>query len=193
MATRGKWALQVGRGSVAFTLLAATTAIVAGTAVALLGFVFPDLGADAGAEAEPLPTGVDRVTDLPVIPTVLVVLALLLAVTSAAMVLADSRRRPVVLRCTLLVAGPLLVLVGAEVVPHLVTPCWAGEVPAFCEADGQGGFDYPRTVHPFGHALLGWMPLALLHVWTLRHSWPEVVPHWVPGRSLEPRDVSASA
>ena len=56
-----------------FTVLAAATAIVAGTAVALLGFVFPDLGADAASESEPLPSGVDRVADLPVVPTVLVV------------------------------------------------------------------------------------------------------------------------
>lgn len=181
MATRGTRALQVGRGSVSFTVLAAATAIVAGTAVALLGFVFPDLGADATAQPEPLPSGVDRVADLPVVPTVLVVVALALAVVAAAMVLSEARTRPVVLTCALLVAGPVVVLVGAEVVPHVVTPCWAGEVPAVCESDGRGGFDFPRTVHPFGHALLGWVPLTILHVWTLRRWWPEVVPRWVPG------------
>lgn len=181
MATRGTRALQVGRGSVSFTVLAAATAIIAGTAVALLGFVFPDLGADATARAEPVPAGIERVADLPVVPTVLVVVALVLAVVAAAMVLSESHTRPVVLTCVLLVAGPLLVLVGAEVVPHVVTPCWAGEVPGVCEADGRGGFDFPRTVHPFGHALLGWVPLAILYVWTLRRWWPEMVPRWVPG------------
>lgn len=181
MATRGTRALQAGRGSVSFTVLAAATAIIAGTAVVLLGFVFPDLGADATAQAEPLPSGIDRVADLPVVPTVLVLVALGLAVVAAGMVLSESRARPVVLTCLLLVAGPLLVLVGAEVVPHVVTPCRAGEVPGVCEADGQGGFDFPRTVHPFGHALLGWVPLTILYVWTLRRWWPEVVPRWVPG------------
>jgi hypothetical protein len=180
MTTRGIRALQVGRGSVALTVLAATTAIVAGTAVALLGFVFPALGDDAAA-ADELPSGVARVADLPLVPTVLVMVALLLAVVSAGMVLADARTRPVVARCALLVAGPLLVLVGAEVVPHVVTPCWAGEVPDVCEADGEGGFDYPGTVHPFGHALLGWLPLTILYVWAVRRWWPEVVPRWVPG------------
>jgi hypothetical protein len=178
---------------VTFTVLAAATAIVAGTAVALLGFVFPDLGADAASESEPLPSGVEQVADLPVAPTVLVVVALVLAATSAAMVLTESQARPVVLRCGLLVAGPLVVLVGAQLVPHVVTPCWAGEVPSLCEPDGNGGLDYPDTVHPFGHALLGWVPLTLLYVWTLRRWWPEVVPRWVPGRSSEPRDVTAAA
>lgn len=192
MTTRGIRALRVGRGSVALTVLAATAAIVAGTALALLGFVFPELGGDAAA-ADELPSGVARVADLPLVPTVLVLVALLLAVVAAGMVLADSRTRPVVARCALLVAGPVLVLVGAEVVPHVVTPCWAGEVPAVCEADGDGGFDYPRTVHPFGHALLGWLPLTILYVWALRRWWPGVVPRWVPGRSLEPRDVPTSA
>ena len=61
MTTRGMRALQVGRGSVALTVLAATTAIVAGTAVALLGFVFPELGDDAAAADELRPSGVARV------------------------------------------------------------------------------------------------------------------------------------
>ncbi|WP_156411364.1 hypothetical protein [Nocardioides sp. Soil805] len=192
MATRGTRALQAGRVSVSFTVLAAATAIAAGTAVALLGFVFPDLGDDA-AEAGSVPSRVDRVADLPILPTVLVAVALVLALASAALVLSASRTRPEVVQCVLLVAGPLVVLAGAAVVPHVVTPCLAGEVPTVCEADGQGGFDFPRTVHPLGHALLGWVPLTILYVWTLRRWWPAVLPRWVPGRSSEPRDVAASA
>jgi hypothetical protein len=175
---------------VTLTVLAAFVALVAGTAVALLGFVFPELGDDAGAGSEPLPSGVERVADLPVAPTVLVVVALVLAVVSAALVLVGPRPLPVVVRCVLLVAGPLVVLVGAELLPHLVSPCWAGEVPGICAADGQGGFDYPRTVHPFGHALLGWVPLTLLYVWSLRLWLPSVVPRWLPGGALEPSDVT---
>ena len=179
----GSRALQVGRGSVTLTVLAATTAIVAGTAVALLGFVFPELGDDAAAVSDrssrrgstgwrtcrwsprcwwsrPAPGG-----RLP--PRVLVV---------------DSRAPRWWLRCVLLVAGPLVVLVGAELVPHVVTPCWAGEVPEVCEADWPRGIRLSRTtVHPFGHALLGWVPLTFLYVWALRRWWPEVVPRWVPG------------
>ncbi|WP_457207745.1 hypothetical protein [Nocardioides sp. P5_C9_2] len=175
------------------TALAAFVAIVAGTAVALLGFVFPALGDDAAAGSERPPSGVEQVAELPVVPTVLVVVALLLAVVSAALVLVGPRPAPVVWRCVLLVAGPLVVLVGAELVPHVVSPCWAGEVPGICAADGQGGFDYPATVHPFGHALLGWVPLTLLYVWCLRLWLPRVVPGWVPGEALEPRDVPASS
>lgn len=189
MASRGTRALQVGRGSVTLTLLAATAAIVAGTTVALLGFVFPGLGDDEDAASDPLPSGVERVSDLPVVPTLLVVLALVLAVAAAALVLGDSRTRRVVARCALLVAGPLVVLVGAEVVPHVVTPCWAGEVPEICVADTDGGFDHPRTIHPFAHALVGWVPLALLHVWTLRRWWPEMLPRWVPGARPRTREI----
>ncbi len=105
------------------------------------------------------------------------------------MVLGGSRTRPVVARCALLVAGPLVVLVGAEMVPHVVTPCWAGEVPEICVADTDGGFDHPRTVHPFAHALLGWVPLTLLHVWALRRWWPEMLPRWVPGARPRTREI----
>lgn len=181
MASRGTRALQAGRGSVALTVLAATVAIIVGTAVALLGFVFPELGDDEPAEAEPVPSGVERIADLPVVPTLLVVLALVLALTASAMLLADSRPRSLVARCALLVAGPLVLLAGAELVPHLVTPCRVGEIPEICVAEAEGGFDHPRTVHPLGHALLGWLPLVVLYAWTLRRWWPDVVPRWVPG------------
>lgn len=192
MTTRGIRALQVGRGSVALTVLAATTAIAAGTAVALLGFVFPELGDDAAAVSEPcadppcppgtLPSGVELVASLPVIaPVVLVGLAFLLAAVTTGILVVDSRARGLLARCALLLAGPVVVLVGAEIVPHVATPCWAGEVPQVCEDTTDHGIDYADTVHPFGHALLGWVPLTFLYVWALRRWWPEVVPRWVPG------------
>lgn len=190
MAARGTRVSWTGRVSVGLTVLAAAAAIVAGTAIALLGFVFPELGDDATAPSQSLPEGVERAADLPVLPTVLVVLALVLAVVAAGMALADDRARPVVARCALLVAGPIVLLVGSEVVPHVVSPCWAGDVPQLCEPDGHGGHDYARTVHPFGHALLGWVPLTIVYVVALRRGWPAVVPRWLPG-AAEEHDVAA--
>ena len=181
MTTRGTRSLQVGRTSVALVVLAAAAAIVAGTAVALLGFVFPDLAEDAASRDDPVPSAVERVADMPVVPTVLVLLAVVAAVVASALVLSEARTSPLVARCALLVAGPVVVLVGAELVPDVVTPCLAGEVPDVCEAGADGDLDYPATVQPFAHALLGWVPLALLHTWAVRRWWPEMVPRWVPG------------
>jgi hypothetical protein len=185
--------MMAARGAVAMTVLAAATALVAGTAVALLGFVFPGIGsespepvsepcADPPCPPESLPSGVELVASLPVVaPVLLVGAGLLLAVVAAGTLLTEDRARGTVARCALLVAGPLLVLVGAEVLPHVATPCWAGEVPGVCEATAEHGIDYADSVHPFGHALLGWVPLTILHVWSLRRWWPQVVPQWVPG------------
>jgi hypothetical protein len=178
--------------SVAATLLAGATAIALGTAVALLGFVWPDLGSDDAAVSEPctnppcppesLPSGVELLESSPVVlPVALVGLAVLLAVAAAIAVLRDDRAGVTLARCALLVLGPVVVLVGAEVVPHVATPCWSGEVPGICEATPEDGYDYAGTVHPFGHALLGWVPLSLLHTWAVRRWWPEMVPRWVPG------------
>lgn len=192
MAARALWAIRAGRGSVAATLMAGATAIALGTAVALLGFVWPDVGSDTTEVSETctdppcapesLPSGVELVEASPtVLPVALVALAVLLALAAAVAILRVDRGRAVLGRCALLVAGPVVVLVGAEVVPHLATPCWAGEVPAVCEATEEHGIDYADSVHPLGHALLGWVPLVVLHVWVLRRWWPDVVPRWVPG------------
>lgn len=192
MAARGVWAIRAGRGSVAATLLAGATAIALGTAVALLGFVWPDVGSDTTDVSEPctdppcapesLPSGVELVEASPtVLPVALVALAVLLALAAAVAILRADRGRAVLARCALLVVGPVVVLVGAEVVPHVATPCWSGEIPGVCEATPEHGYDYAGAAHPFGHALLGWVPLALLHTWAVRRWWPEMVPRWVPG------------
>jgi hypothetical protein len=192
MAVRGVWAIRAGRGSVAAILLAGATAIALGTAVALLGFVWPDLGSDNPPASEPctsppcppesLPSGVELVEASPtLLPVALTALAVLLALAAVTAVLRDDRSRTTLGRSALLVAGPVLVLVGAEVVPHVATPCWSGEIPGVCEATPEHGYDYAGAAHPFGHALLGWVPLALLHTWAVRRWWPEMVPRWVPG------------
>jgi hypothetical protein len=67
------------------------------------------------------------------------------------------------------VGGPLLVLVGGELVPHLVNPCvlpdMAGvEPPGFCVTTPEGA-DVPDNWHALDHAVVGFLPLSLLVAW----------------------------
>ncbi len=78
------------------------------------------------------------------------------------------------------VGGPLLVLVGGELVPHLVNPCvlpdlagaeppgfeWA---PGFCVTTPEGA-DVPDNWHALDHAVVGFLPVSLLVAWWWRRS-----------------------
>jgi hypothetical protein len=70
------------------------------------------------------------------------------------------------------VVGPLLVLVGGEVLPHLVNPCalpaLAGaEPPGFCTTTPDG-VDVPDNWHALDHAVVGFLPLSLVVAWWWR-------------------------
>lgn len=72
----------------------------------------------------------------------------------------------------MLVAGPLIVVAGAEVLPHVLNPCvlpdLAGaEPPAFCVKTSDGA-DVPDDWHALDHALVGFLPLSLLVAWWWR-------------------------
>ncbi|MDQ3223749.1 MAG: hypothetical protein M3Q75_09820 [Gemmatimonadota bacterium] len=72
------------------------------------------------------------------------------------------------------VGGPLLILVGGELVPHLVNPCvlpdLAGaEPPGFCVTTPEGA-DVPDNWHALDHAVVGFLPLSLLMAWWWRRS-----------------------
>ena len=72
------------------------------------------------------------------------------------------------------VAGPLLVLVGGELIPHLVNPCvlpdLAGaEPPGFCVTTPEGA-DVTDNWHALDHAVVGFLPLSLLMAWWWRRS-----------------------
>lgn len=67
------------------------------------------------------------------------------------------------------VVGPLLVLVGGEILPHILNPCvlpdLAGaEPPGFCVRTSDG-VDVPDDWHALDHALVGFLPLSLALVW----------------------------
>ena len=70
------------------------------------------------------------------------------------------------------VVGPLVVLVGGELLPHLANPCDLPELvgadpPGFCVTTPEGA-DVPDTWHALDHAVVGFLPLSLLVAWWWR-------------------------
>jgi hypothetical protein len=115
------------------------------------------------------------------LPLVVPVLVLAVAVIIGVLVLV--RRPPEVLgsgglltSALLLVAAPVLVLFGAEVIPHVVTPCWAGELGGACVETEEHGVDYADHLHQLGHAVLGWLPMTVGYGLVLRKWRPALLP-----------------
>ncbi len=74
--------------------------------------------------------------------------------------------------------GPVLVVVGTEIVPHVVSPCLpavlgADWLPPGCARTEQG-IDVVDRWHPLDHALVGAVPMAALYWLTLRRWRPDV-------------------
>jgi hypothetical protein len=74
------------------------------------------------------------------------------------------------------VAGPFLVLAGGELLPHLVNPCILPDLagadpPGFC-VNTPEGFDVRDDWHALQHAVVGFLPFALLVAWWWRRSAP---------------------
>lgn len=92
-------------------------------------------------------------------------LSLLLALGTAV----RGRGRTILFAAVLAAAGPALVLVGGEVVPHVLNPCalpdLAGaEPPGFCARSSEGA-DVPDAWHAVYHAAVGYLPLSLSFAW----------------------------
>lgn len=79
----------------------------------------------------------------------------------------------------LVFVGPALVLIGLELIPHLVSPCtaaWAvgrDALPGICERTA-GGVDITDRWHLLDHALVGALPLAALYGLALRRWHPAI-------------------
>lgn len=107
-----------------------------------------------------------RVVDLPVVIGVLgLVLAILLGGPSLLAGVWDVvRTRPRLGAWRALAFfGPLLVLAGMEVIPHVLSPCLlafllGSEVPGLCS-----GWDLVDRWHGLHHAVVGGVPLVLLY------------------------------
>ena len=75
-------------------------------------------------------------------------------------------------RWLLAFVGPVMVLVGTEVVPHAVLPC--GVFPGVCEDVPGYGRSVTGRWHQLDHALVGAVPMAALY-WAARRRWhPDV-------------------
>ncbi len=82
-------------------------------------------------------------------------------------------------RRLLIFMGPLLFVVGMEIVPHVVNPCFAADLageqlPRFCEQT-ESGPDITGRLHTLDHALVGALPMVLLYRWALRRWRPDVL------------------
>ena len=82
-------------------------------------------------------------------------------------------------RRLLVFVGPVLVLVGTEIVPHLLSPCLPAElgadwVPGVCERHPVHGWDIEDRWHALDHALVGALPMAALYRLALRRWRPDV-------------------
>ena len=128
--------------------------------------------------------GIPGPRDLPaVIPVLGYLLAIALGLPSLLAGLWDVLRGRWAMggRRLLAFVGPVLFLVGTEIVPHLLNPCfWAlalggTRLPEFsCAYSPEWGADLADRWHPLGHTLVGAVPMAALYWWALRRWRPDV-------------------
>ncbi len=75
--------------------------------------------------------------------------------------------------------GPVALLIGAEIIPHLLNPCFLAlelggrRLPGVCEY-AEWGADLAERWHLLHHTLVGAVPLAALYWFALRRWRPEV-------------------
>ena len=82
-------------------------------------------------------------------------------------------------RRMLVFVGPVLFLVGTEIIPHLLNPCLVAlefggkRLPTMCDY-GSWGTDFAARWHLLDHTLVGAIPFAALYWLTLRRWRPDV-------------------
>lgn len=161
-------------------------ALIAVVVLALLGGLIAAI-LDPGPAASPpvagdhCPTppcfsiGTPRASDLLVIiPALGYAIVILLGVPDALVGLRDlfGGGRRIALARLLVLAGPVVVFVGMELVPHLVNPrLVAGDrLAGFCErtAHDPSSVDVTGRWHALHHAVIGAVPMTALYGWALR-------------------------
>lgn len=174
--------LRLARASVLLLLASTALQVVVHALYALRWLHYPDISDEGDVNCVDPPCGPEALPPpevLPVVaPFVLVGLALLLGLAVLAGALARSMKGPRrnLLSGLLLMSAPLVVLVGGEVVPHVVTPCWFGEIPGVCERTEAHGVDWAGDIHLLAHGLIGWVPSTALAWWLFARWRPEVLP-----------------
>lgn len=129
------------------------------------------------------PGGLPRARDLPVVLPLLGFLAAILLGVAGFInwLLSQARRRPEQGQgAWLFFFGPLLVFVGTELLPHLLSPCTVAllgesvEPPAICTRT-QNGIDVRDQWHALSHSLTGALPMTGLYWLSLRKWRPEAL------------------
>lgn len=170
------WAGRLARWAVRLVVVAGVAAV--GSGLLALGWS-PDLP-DASVDICPDPPcfglnlgGASLLSILPfIVHVVLLGVALLLGGLSLLLALVTvvrGRGRTMLFAAALAAAGPVLVLIGGEIVPHVMNPCvlpdLAGaEPPGFCARSSEGA-DVPDAWHALYHAAVGFLPLSLAFAW----------------------------
>lgn len=120
--------------------------------------------------------GLPSPRDLPVVvPVMGYGLAILLGMASGiAGALSRQGGRPRrAVRSLLPLIGALLILIGTEIVPHVLSPCLVTET-GICELTSEG-VDVRDRWHPLDHALVGALPMAGLYWIALRRWRPDLL------------------
>ena len=174
--------LRLARSSVAL-LLAATAVQVAVHALYAVGLLrYPAISDEGDVNCVDPPCAPEALPPLEVFPVVapfvLLGFALLLGFAVLAGALARSIKGPrrSLLPGLLLISAPVLVLVGGELVPHAVTPCWFGEINGVCERTDAHGIDWAGDIHLLAHGLVGWVPSTVMVWWLLSRWRSDVLP-----------------
>lgn len=115
--------------------------------------------------------GAPQLRDLPVVlPTIGYGVAILLGIPSVVRGARSLlRAKPAGAgRLLLVFIGPLLVLVGTEIVPHVLSPCLIVD-DGICEVTADGA-DLRDRWHSLDHTLVGAVPMAALY-WAALRRW----------------------
>ena len=192
MAKASRWQILPDRfGQIGWVILvvSVTLALLGGVAVAVWN---PDTDAppdDTTACTDPpcfggggMPGAADLPTVLPFLGYVLAMALGLPGAVAGAWSLVH-RRWSQGLNRLLVFVGPLLLVVGMEIVPHVVNPCLAADLagdrlPRFCGRT-ESGADIADRGHALYHAVVGALPMVLLYRWSLRRWRPAVLPSHV--------------
>jgi hypothetical protein len=82
-------------------------------------------------------------------------------------------------RRVLAFVGPMLIVVGTEIIPHLISPCVPAVLgidwlPPVCERSIAHGVDVADRWHALDHALVGALPMVALYGLTRRRWRPDL-------------------
>lgn len=188
--TSGRWqrlADQLARYGWLVLLVSITIGLIGGLIIAALGYRWqPTENVPAVVECVDPPCfgggGMPGLQSLPMVITMMGYgLSILLGVPSLLAAVWDFLRGRwgAAGRRTLTFVGLLIFLVGVEILPHLVNPCFLAlelggkRFPGMCDY-GEWGADFVDRWHLLNHTLVGAIPFAALYWLALRKWRPDI-------------------